>query len=411
MDTIPEFRTMLKEKNVLLGVTGGIAAYKASYIVRELKRLGADVRVIMTHSATQFITPLTMSTLSQHEVIVSLWPKSTHESTDLGVQHIDIGLWADIMLILPATANTIAKLATGIADNALTSTALSVRCPLVVAPAMDLDMYRHPATQHNLGILSERGCSIIEPESGELASGLSGPGRLPELKPVIEKLEEVLAGSRKDLRGVSILITAGPTYEKIDPVRFIGNRSSGKMGFAIAKSAALRGAEVTLITGPTSCVTPAGVKRINVESAAEMFEAVAREHEKHRVIIMAAAVSDFRPVKAVDRKLKKADDGAVPQLMLEQTEDILRYVGERKNSRILIGFALETENELSNAREKLNRKNLDYIVVNNPKKEGSAFGSDTNQISIIDKSGDVQEFPLMSKFEAAHKILDRIHGR
>ncbi len=410
MNNIPESHTMLKDKKILLGITGGIAAYKAAYVVRELKRLGADVRVMMTHSATQFITPLTLSTLSQREVIVTLWPKSTHEGTDLGVKHIDLGLWADVMLIIPASANTIAKLATGIADNALTATALSIRCPLIIAPSMDLDMYRHPATQLNIGILQERGCSIIEPESGELASGLSGPGRLPELEPIIEKIEQALAGVKKDLEGIPILVTAGPTYEKIDPVRFIGNRSSGKMGFAIAKAAVQRGATVTLISGPTSLETPMGVQRINVESTAEMFEAVKHEHEKHRVVIMAAAVSDFRPAKAIGQKIKKAGDGNVPEITLEQTEDILHYIGKQKNSRTVIGFALETENELLNAREKLNKKKLDYIVVNNPKKEGSAFGGDTNQITIIGKDGSEKAYPLMSKFEAANRILDCIHG-
>ncbi len=401
---------MLKNKKILLGITGGIAAYKAAYIVRELKRLGADIRVIMTHSATQFITPLTLSTLSQHEVIVSLWPESTHESTDLGVRHVDLGLWADLMLILPATANTIAKLATGIADNALTSTALSIRSPLLIAPAMDLDMYRHPATQHNIGILQERGVHILEPESGDLASGLSGPGRLPELQPILEKIESVLAGTKKDLEGIQVLVTAGPTYEKIDPVRFVGNRSSGKMGFAIAKAAAQRGAEVTLISGPVLLETPQGVQRIDVDSAAEMFQKVQREYEKHHVIIMAAAVADFRPASSAKQKIKKTNDRGVPELKLEQTEDILRFIGEHKDSRTVIGFALETENEIDNAREKLEKKKLDYIVINNPTEEGSAFGSDTNRINILGKNGKIKEYPLMSKFEAAHKILDCING-
>lgn len=401
---------MLKDKKILLGVTGGIAAYKAAYFVREVKRLGADVRVIMTQSATQFITPLTLSTLSRHEVIVSLWPHSTHETTDLGVRHIDLGLWADVMIILPASANTIAKLAVGLADNALTATALSIRCPLIVVPAMDVDMYRHPATQTNIGILRERGCTIIEPEEGELASGLSGPGRLPELQPILLGLEQVLSGTSKDLNGIPILVTAGPTYERIDPVRFIGNRSSGKMGFAIAKAAAQRGASVTLISGPTPLETPLGVTRINVESAAEMFEAVRREQGRHQVIIMAAAVADFRPARVANQKIKKSDNGGISELQLEQTDDILRYVGEHKDSRIVVGFALETENELANAREKLQSKNLDYIVVNNPTKKGSGFGSSTNQVTIVDKHGNVKEYPLMSKFEAAHKILDCIHG-
>jgi phosphopantothenoylcysteine decarboxylase / phosphopantothenate---cysteine ligase len=399
---------MLQNKKILLGVTGGIAAYKAAYVVREMKRHGADVRVVMTHSATQFITPLTLSTLSQHEVIVSLWPDSTQRSTDLGVRHIDLGLWADGMLVLPASANTIAKLAHGIADNALTSVALSIRCPLVIAPAMDVDMYRHPATQHNIGILRERGCSVVEPESGDLASGLSGPGRLPELAPIIDMLVSVLDASAGDLEGRSILVTAGPTYEAIDPVRFIGNRSSGKMGFAIARAAARRGARVTLISGPTALQTPAGIRRIDIESAHEMFQAVRSEYEKHDVTIMAAAVADFKPVERAAGKLKKKDDTSVPELKLTRTEDILRYVGEQKGERTVIGFAVETEDELKNAKEKLRKKNLDYIVLNNPTDPGSAFGGDTNRITILGRGDWKQDYPLMSKFDAANKILDLI---
>jgi phosphopantothenoylcysteine decarboxylase / phosphopantothenate---cysteine ligase len=399
---------MLQNKKILLGVTGGIAAYKAAYVVREMKRHGADVRVVMTHSATQFITPLTLSTLSQHEVIVSLWPDSTQRSTDLGVRHIDLGLWADGMLVLPASANTIAKLAHGIADNALTSVALSIRCPLVIAPAMDVDMYRHPATQHNIGILRERGCSVVEPESGDLASGLSGPGRLPELAPIIDMLVSVLDASAGDLEGRSILVTAGPTYEAIDPVRFIGNRSSGKMGFAIARAAARRGARVTLISGPTALQTPAGIRRIDIESAHEMFQAVRSEYEKHDVTIMAAAVADFKPVERAAGKLKKKDDTSVPELKLTRTEDILRYVGEQKGERTVIGFAVETEDELKNAKEKLRKKNLDYIVLNNPTDPGSAFGGDTNRITILGRGDWKHDYPLMSKFDAANKILDLI---
>ena len=401
---------MLHNKKILLGVTGGIAAYKAAYVVREMKRLGADVRVVMTHSATQFITPLTLSTLSQHEVIVSLWPDSTQRSTDLGVRHIDLGLWADVMLVLPASANTIAKLAYGIADNALTSIALSIRCPLVIAPAMDVDMYRHPATQHNIGILRERGCSVLEPESGDLASGLSGPGRLPELAPVIDMVVSVLDASVRDLEGRSILVTAGPTYEAIDPVRFIGNRSSGKMGFAIARAAARRGARVTLVSGPTSLQTPVGIRRIDIESAHEMFQAVRSEYEKHDVTIMAAAVADFKPVEQAAGKIKKKDDNSVPGLKLTRTEDILRYVGEHKGERTVIGFAVETEDEIKNAREKLQKKNLDYIVLNNPTDPGSSFGGDTNRITILGPDDWKQDFPLMSKFDAANKILDLIRS-
>jgi phosphopantothenoylcysteine decarboxylase / phosphopantothenate---cysteine ligase len=402
---------MFDNKKILLGVTGGIAAYKAAYTVRELKRMGADVRVVMTSSATQFITPLTLSTLSQHDVVVSLWPESTRSSTDLGVKHVDLGLWADAMLILPASANTIAKLAAGIADTALTAIALSLRCPLVLAPAMDVDMYRHPATQKNIGTLRERGCYIIDPDSGELASGLSGPGRLPELETIVMRLGEAMAGSGRDLDGIPVLVTAGPTYEKIDPVRFIGNRSSGKMGYAIAAAAARRGARVTLISGPTALETPFGVQRITVESAAEMFDAVKSELDAHRAVIMAAAVADYRPVRSAGQKIKKTGNGDAPELKLEKTGDILEYVGGHKDSRTVIGFALETENEIENAREKLVKKNLDFIILNNPMKNGSAFGGDTNQITILNSNGGIQEFPLMSKIEAANIILNLIRSQ
>jgi phosphopantothenoylcysteine decarboxylase / phosphopantothenate---cysteine ligase len=397
---------MLSGKKILLGVTGGIAAYKAAYFVRELKRAGADVRVIMTESATRFIAPLTLSTLSQHEVIVSMWPASPHEGTDVGVEHVHLGLWADVMLILPASANTIAKLAYGIADNALTVTALSLRCSMVVAPAMDLDMYKHPATVKNISILRERGVEIIEPESGELASGLSGPGRLPELQPILERLERVLSGGLRDLEGVAVLVTAGPTYEAIDPVRFIGNRSSGKMGFAIARAAAARGALVTLISGPSSLETPAGITRINIESAREMFDAVRSTIGKHTVLVMAAAVSDFRTAKRSSKKIKKETGPGKFTLNLIKNEDILRYAGKHKNGKTLIGFALETENEIENAAKKMKSKNLDYIVVNNPTVPGAAFGSDTNKVTILGTGGFRKEYDIMSKTEVAHRILD-----
>jgi phosphopantothenoylcysteine decarboxylase / phosphopantothenate---cysteine ligase len=397
---------MLSGKKILLGVTGGIAAYKAAYVVRELKRAGADVRVIMTESATRFITPLTLSTLSQHEVTVSMWPASANEGTDMGVEHVHLGLWADIMLILPASANTIAKLAYGIADNALTVTILSLRGPLVVAPAMDMDMYKHPATVKNLSVLRERGVEIIEPESGELASGLSGPGRLPELQPILERLEKVLSGGTRDLKDVAVLVTAGPTYEAIDPVRFIGNRSSGKMGYAVARAAALRGARVTLISGPSSLESPAGVERISIESAREMFDAVRSSIESHTVLIMAAAVSDFRPVEPSDKKIKKEAGPDKLTLNLIRNEDILEFAGKRKKGKTLIGFALETEDEIENALRKLKSKNLDYIVVNNPTVPGAAFGADTNKVSILGQNGYRKDFDMMNKIEVAHKILD-----
>ncbi len=402
---------MLTGKKILLGVTGGIAAYKAAYVIRELIRLGADVRVVMTESATKFITPLTLSTLSRHEVTVSMWPDSDTGSTAKGVEHVHMGLWADTMLILPASANTIAKLAYGLADNALTVTALSLRCPLVVAPAMDLDMFQHPATQHNISVLRNRGVEIIEPEMGELASGLSGPGRLPELEPVVRKLEEVLAGSRRDLEELSLLVTAGPTYEPIDPVRFIGNRSSGKMGYAVAAAGVKRGAKVTLISGPTSIEPPFGAETVRVESADEMFEAVKRHFRSSSAVIMAAAVADFKPAAVAKQKIKKVTGKEISPLRLDRTADILEYVGKHKEGRTVIGFALETENEIDNAAEKLKKKHIDYIVVNNPAVPGSGFGTDTNKVSILGKRNFRRDFELMSKTDVAHRILDLLVTR
>lgn len=364
---------------------------------------------MMTHSATQFITPLTFSTLSQEEVIVSLWPSDTNSSTDLGVKHIDYGLWADVMLIAPATANTIAHLAHGYADDIISSTVLALRCPAIVAPAMDVDMWENQATQENISTLRSRGYFIIPPESGELASGLVGVGRLPEPETIVDFVDNVIDKIPLDLKGKKILVTAGPTHEPIDPVRFIGNRSSGKMGFAIANAAALRGAEVTLISGPVTLGTPKHVKRIDVETAEQMHGAVLDNLFQCDVVIMSAAVADYAPAKFSPQKIKKIGPHARGMsLELRTTPDILKSVAEKKSKQIVIGFALETANELENAKHKLEKKQLDMIVLNSSNDEGAAFGSDTNIVTLIDKNGTVKKLPKMPKFDVATEILNYV---
>ena len=400
---------MLKGKKILLGIAGGISVYKMCAVVRLLKKNGAQVRVLMTHSATQFVTPLTFSTLSQEEVITSLWPENSRASTDLGVKHIDLGLWADIMLVSPATANIIAKMAQGIADDVISSTVLALRCPLLIAPAMDVDMFLNEATQHNLSHLRERGCHILPPAEGELASGLIGPGRLPEPEAIVAFVESIVKKTPLDLKGKKILVTAGPTYEPIDPVRFIGNRSSGKMGFALANAAAQRGATVTLVSGPVALGTPRNVSRIDVETAEQMHKAVVKESKKCDVVIMSAAVADFTPRKTASNKIKKQQAGpSGMSLDLDPTTDILLELGAKKNGSVLVGFALETEDELKNAKEKLRKKNLDLIVLNSTRDEGSAFGTDTNVVTLVTKSGKTEKLPKMSKFDVAVEILNRI---
>jgi phosphopantothenoylcysteine decarboxylase / phosphopantothenate---cysteine ligase len=398
---------MLTGKKILIGVCGGISAYKMCTVVRLLKKAGADVRVLMTRSATQFVAPLTFSTLSQEEVLVSLWPGSTTESTAAGVRHIDLGLWADVMLIAPATANTIAKLSHGLADNVVTSTALALRCPLIVAPAMDVDMYEHAATQENIAVLRQRGAFILPPERGELASGLVGSGRLPEPETIAEYVASVLVPLQCDLQGKRILISAGPTYEPIDPVRFIGNRSSGKMGFALAKIAAQRGAIVTVVSGPVALATPLAVTRIDVETAAEMHTAIMQHYKDNDIVIMAAAVADYTPSAVEPTKIKKQKSGTELILELRSTTDILKELGAEKHG-VVVGFALETDNELAHAREKLRKKNCDMIVLNSIRDEGAGFGTDTNVVTLVYRDGRAEPFPKMPKEDAAGKILDAV---
>ena len=399
----------LTGKHILLGVSGGIAAYKAAFLVRDFVKAGAEVQVVMTEAATHFVTPLTLGTLSRREVITEMFPRVPSEATTQWTAHIDLALWADIMLVAPATANTLAKIAYGFADNFLTTLVLALRCPLAVAPSMDVDMYRNTATQQNLALLRDRGVHVLEPESGELASGLVGPGRMPEPATLLHWVEGLLVELRTDLQGKKILVTAGPTQEPIDPVRYVGNRSSGKMGFAIAAAAAKRGAEVTLISGPVHLSTPPGVRRIDVTTAREMARAVQDEFPATDVLIMTAAVADFSPVNPAEDKIKRETiAGDRLTLEMEKNPDILRGAGERKARQVLVGFALETSNGLQNARQKLAAKHLDAVVLNDPTEEGAGFGTDTNIVTILMADGRVDRLPQMSKLAVAEEILNRV---
>jgi len=398
----------MRGKHVLIGVTGGIAAYKAGYLIRDLVKSGAEVKVMMTEAGTRFVTPLTFSVLSKNPVYTDLWTNNQTSNPDISTQHIDLANWADVLVIAPASANTIAKLAYGISDNLLAVVALATTRPIVLAPTMDAEMYLNPVTQSNLLSLKERGYIVIDPVKGELASGLTGPGRLPEIKIIIDTIEKILDQSLQDLKTKRILVTAGPTYEAIDPVRFVGNRSSGKMGFAIANAAAQRGAVVTLVAGPTHLETPRNVTRIDVESAHEMLNAVIACAKKTDAVIMAAAVADYKPVNTAKHKIKKHSNTKTLELQLETTTDILAALGKKKRSTVLIGFALETKDEIANAKEKLKKKNLDLIVLNSFGKQNRVFGSNLNTVAIIDRNGKIEQLPIMPKFDAANKILNRI---
>ena len=395
---------MLKGKKIVLGITGSIAAYKACLIIRALIKQGAEVQVVITPAGKEFITPITLSALTHKPVVSEFF--SQRDGT--WNSHVDLGLWADAMLIAPATASTIGKMANGIADNMLITTYLSMKAPVFIAPAMDLDMYAHPSTQQNLKTLQGYGNHIIEPQSGFLASGLEGKGRMEEPERIVEFLDKALsqAEPQKDLAGKSILITAGPTYEKIDPVRFIGNYSSGKMGFALAAECARRGADVTLVAGPVSLSTPEGVNRIDVESCQEMYEASTKAFPKMDAAILCAAVADFRPETTADQKIKREKDDLV--LRLQPTHDIAQQLGKLKtDNQVLVGFALETNNEEVNAKKKLAKKNLDFIVLNSTRNKGTTFRSDDNQISIISASGQ-KDFPKKPKTEVARDIVDEL---
>ncbi|MCA1750240.1 MAG: bifunctional phosphopantothenoylcysteine decarboxylase/phosphopantothenate--cysteine ligase CoaBC [Cryomorphaceae bacterium] len=393
---------MLEGKRILLGICGSIAAYKSAFIVREFIKKGAEVQVILTPSALRFVTPLTLATLSKRPALSEL---VADEERGVWNNHVDLGNGADLMLIAPASAHTLAKMARGEADNLLLTTYLSAPCPVFFAPAMDLDMHAHPANTENIELLEKRGNIQIPAESGELASGLSGTGRMAEPEHIAGFLENYFA-EKAPLRGKRVLITAGPTYEAIDPVRFIGNHSSGKMGFALAAVFAKAGAEVTLIAGPVSRDTPRGVERINVTSAAEMFDATLPRFEKADIALLSAAVADYRPSAPAETKMKKKD--AVLQIDLEPTKDILKTLGGMKrDGQVLVGFALETENAEANARGKLEAKNCDLIVLNSLQDEGAGFGHDTNKVTLIGHNKKMV-LGLKSKEETAGDILDHI---
>lgn len=393
---------MLKGKKIVLGITGSIAAYKACLIIRGLIKQGAEVQTVITPAGKEFITPITLSALTHKPVISEFF--SQRDGT--WNSHVDLGLWADAMLIAPCTASTIGKMANGIADNMLITTYLSMKAPVFVAPAMDLDMYAHPSTQKNLDKLRSYGNIIIEPQSGFLASGLEGKGRMDEPENIIKALELYFYDKKDELKGKHIMITAGPTYEKIDPVRFIGNYSSGKMGFAIAEECARRGADVTLVSGPVSLSCSKQIRRINVESCQEMYNAATSEFDKCDAAILCAAVADFKPEHAADKKIKREKDDLV--IRLSPTQDIAEEVGRRKRQgQILVGFALETDNEDINAKSKLVKKNLDFIVLNSTRNEGTTFRTDDNQIKIITDT-DVKEYGKKSKHDVACDIIDEL---
>ena len=393
--------SMLSGKKVLLGVTAGIAAYKTAYIVRLFIKAGAEVRVVMTPEAKEFVTPLTLSTLSKNEVVSSF----TNEEGETWNNHVDLGLWADFMLIAPATANTLSKMASGHSDNILLATYLSAKCPVYFAPAMDLDMYKHPSTKASLQELEEFQNKMIPVGSGELASGLSGEGRMAEPEEIVQFITKDLQ-AQLPLYRKKILITAGPTYEAIDPVRFIGNHSSGKMGYAIAEEAANLGAEVILVSGPTALqVTHQNIKLVRVTSTQEMYEQVHQYYAEVNVAIAAAAVSDYKPKQIAHQKIKKSD--AEISIELEKTQDILLSLGKAKKDQLLVGFALETENEVENAKGKLARKNLDFIVLNSLNDKGAGFQAATNKIKII-YPDQIKEFGLKSKQEVAKDILNEV---
>ena len=390
-----------RRMNILLCVTGSIAAYKAAVLCRIFKMADCEVKVIMTPLAKQFITPLTMATLSKNPILVEFFNPENGEWNS----HVSLGEWADCMVIAPATANTIAKMAAGVADNLLLTTYLSARCPVVISPAMDLDMYAHVATQTNLETLRQRGVAVVEPAEGELASGLIGKGRMAEPEVIAAFVEQFLSEKKKSLEGKHFLVTAGPTAEPIDPVRYITNHSTGKMGYAIASELAERGARVTLVSGRTSLAVPKGVERVDVVTAEEMYLASVEVFTSCDGAVMCAAVADYAPAVCSPTKIKKGAGDM--QISLKRTHDIAAELGAQKGDRLLVGFALETDNEMENAEKKLERKNFDFVVLNSLRDSGAGFGVDTNVVTFVAKDGR-EELPLMPKSEVASRICSRI---
>ncbi|OPL15189.1 MAG: phosphopantothenoylcysteine decarboxylase [delta proteobacterium MLS_D] len=391
---------MLSEKRILLGVTGGIAAYKSAELIRSFVKAGARMRVVMTESACRFITPMTLGTLSGGEVYTDTFTTTK----DGEIPHIDLAYWADLVVVAPATANILGKIASGIGDDLLSTTMLAVTAPVLLCPAMNSNMYANPAVQANLQKLADRGYRILDADSGDLACRTTGPGRLPDTADIVEAVETILA--KKDLAGVRVLVTAGPTQEPLDPVRFITNHSSGKMGFALAQAARRRGADVTLVSGPVSLDAPPGVEVVPVQDARSMRDVVMSRLAGSDVIIKAAAVSDYRPGETSLSKIKKSNETLT--MTLERNPDILASVGEEKGNRILVGFAMETEDLVENAQRKLVSKNLDLIVANDLSEPGAGFRHDTNAVRILDREGGDETLPLMDKKEVADRVIDRV---
>lgn len=393
---------MLKNKTVVIGVSGGIAVYKSLDVISRLRKLGVNVHVIMTKSATEFVTPLSFQSLSQNYVVCDMF----EEPKTWDVEHIALAKKADVFLIAPATANVIGKIANGIADDMLTTTVMATKGKVLIAPAMNTNMYENPVVQRNISILKELGHNFTEPESGRLACGDTGKGKLASPETIVEDVVKLLS-LEQDLKGQSIIITAGPTVESIDPMRYITNRSTGKMGYSIAKKAIERGADVTLVTGPTNLTPPQNLKKIiKVESAEDMYNAVKDNLDENQVVIKSAAVADYKPKTYSDRKIKKSDDDLV--IELDRNKDIAYEIGKIKNNKILVGFAAETNDLVENAKGKIKKKNLDFIVANDLTKEGAGFGVDTNIVKIIDRDGNITEYPKMKKEEVADVILDKV---
>ena len=396
--------SILSGKKVLLGISGGIAAYKTATLVRSFIKAGAEVKVVLTPAAKDFVTPLTLSTLSKNPVHSTFFDKE--DENELWNSHVDLGLWADLMIIAPATANTMSKMANGTSDNLLLATYLSAKCPVYFAPAMDLDMYKHPSTKNSIEKLQSFGNIMIPATSGELASGLVGEGRMAEPEAIVSFIEKAILDTLP-LKNKTVLLTAGPTYEAIDPVRFIGNRSTGKMGYALANTAASLGAKVILVSGPSfEKVNYPAIDIIKVESAEEMYQAVHQYFDIANIVIATAAVADYKPASIVNQKIKKKD--AKLQIDLVPTKDILASMGNKKTHQFLVGFALETNDELANAQGKLKRKNLDMIVLNSLQDKGAGFATSTNKITIIDKENTIKNFELKSKTEVAKDIFNSI---
>lgn len=394
---------MLRNKTVVLGVSGGIAVYKACDVVSRLKKLNANVHVIMTKGATEFVTPLTFQSLSQNYVVSDMF----EEPKTWDVEHISLAKKADVFLIAPATANVIGKVANGICDDMLTTTVMATTGKVLIAPAMNTNMYKNPILQKNINTLKELGYNFVNPESGRLACGDVGEGKLASPETIVNAVVDLLNNDNKDLQGKKIMITAGPTVESIDPVRYLTNRSTGKMGYAIAKMAANRGADVTLVSGPTNIAPPSNIKKlIKVQSAQDMYNAIMDNFDENQVIIKSAAVADYKPKNYSDKKIKKSNDDLI--IELDRNKDIAYELGQIKKDKILVGFAAETNDLIDNAKTKIKKKNLDFIVANDLTEEGAGFGTDTNIVKIIDKEGNINKYPQMKKDEVANVILDKV---